>query len=244
MPVDEQAQTIALDSIPKSLRPGYMPPTTLEQLITPMTKQQTVYLLTDPQDTERTVVVAVARQVPDNADLRDVLLTLFGQATTPAEQEDGYFNTLELFRLNNVTLSQDVTLSQEIATIDITPISVADTAVIDNNIQLPPNMLKLAAAQLVFTVAEWGNIGTRILLDGQTVPIPTSDDDAEPGFVLNTNSYEQFQPNLNMAPTTMPENMQAEDRQAEETLTTDNLHTENAENMQAEETPAEETPAS
>ena len=178
-----------------------MPPTTLEQLITPLTKQQTVYLLTDPQDTERTVVVAVARQVPDNADLRDVLLTLFGQATTPAEQEDGYFNTLELFRLNNVTLSQ------EIATVDITPISVADTSVIDNDIQLPPNMLKLAAAQLVFTVAEWGDIGTRILLDGQTVPIPTSDDDAEPGFVLNTNSYEQFQPDLNMASTTLPESM-------------------------------------
>ena len=182
LPVDETAQAIDPDDLPEGLRPGFTPTTTSPAPL-PLTESRAVFLLTNPQDTERTVAVAVERQVPRNGAVGGVLATLFGQSTTAEEQSEGFFNSLELFEMNAVTVGDGV------ATVDIMPISEED---------LPPpaETLKLVAAQLVFTVAASGIEGTRILLNGEAVSIPTSDDDADPGSVLRVGSYEQFQPDL------------------------------------------------
>ncbi len=181
VPVDDEAQAIDLADLPEGLRPGFTPSTSTTAP-EPLTTTHTVYLLNNPQDTERTVVVPAERQVRSPGALADVLGTLFGEATTADEQAVGYFNTLELFEVNQVSVDR----SAGEATVDIVSLSAEE---------LPPaDTLRLVAAQLVFTVNEWGLDGTRILLDGVEVSIPTSDDDAEPGAVLNVGSYEQFQP--------------------------------------------------
>ncbi len=189
VPIDNEAQTIDVTDLPEGLRPGFTPTTTSAAPV-PLTVPTTVYLLTNPPDTERTVAVATTRQVARSGALRDVLAALFGETTTAEEQAEGYFNTLELFAMN------DVTVSDSVATVDISPLSMED---------LPPpaDTLELVAAQLVFTVAEWGAEGTRILLDGAEVPIPTSDDDADPGSVLTVSAYEQFHLELPSAATTL-----------------------------------------
>lgn len=189
VPIDGEAQAIDVADLPEGLRPGFTPTTTSAAPV-PLTVSRTVYLLTNPQDTERTVAVATTRQVARNGALRDVLAALFGETTTAEEQAEGYFNTLELFAMN------DVTVSDNVATVDISPLSLEDRPP-------PADTLELVAAQLVFTVAEWGAKGTRILLDGAEVPIPTSDDDADPGSVLTISAYEQFHPELPSATITL-----------------------------------------
>lgn len=181
VPIDENAQAIDIDNLPESLRPGVaQQATTNTEPPEAFTNDHTVFLLTNPQDTERTVVVEVKRQVPPNASLSSVLSTLFGKSTTPEEQAQGFFNTLELFEMKGVRIND------AIATVDIAPLSIEDT--------VPSETLRLAAAQLVFTVSVWGVEKTRILLDGTEVSIPTSDADAEPGSELQIDAYEQFRP--------------------------------------------------
>ena len=158
----------------------------------PLTEARTVFLLTNPQDIERTVVVEVARQVDRNATLGDVLATLFGVATSVEESDAGYFNTLELFEILSATVTDGV------ATVNIVHLSPEGE-------DQPPSgdELRFAAVQLVFTAsAAEGVDGIRILLDGEEVSIPTSDADAEPGSVLRTSAYEQFQPDFAPTPTT------------------------------------------
>ena len=187
LPTDATAQDIDPEDLPESLRPGFVASTTTT-VPAPLTEPRTVYLLTNPQDIERTIVVEVDRQVNRNASLADVLATLFGEATSVEESDAGYFNTLELFEI------LDATVADGVATIDIVHLSPEG---------VPPSAdeLEFAAAQLVFTAsATEGVEGVRILLDGEAVSIPTSDADAEPGSVLRTGSYEQFQPDF--APTT------------------------------------------
>ncbi len=186
LPTDETAQAIDPEQLPETLRPGFTA-TTTTAAPAPLTESRTVYLLTNPQDIERTVVVPVQRQVDRGAGLAGVLGTLFGESTSAEEQAAGYFNTLELFELSQATVSEGV------ATIDIVPLAPED---------LPPpaDTLKLVAAQLVFTALVVDGVdGVTILLDGEAVSVPTSDADAEPGSVLNADAYEQFQ--LEFAPT-------------------------------------------
>lgn len=183
VPTDRTAHEIDPESLPESLRPGFTP-TTSARPPTPITETRTVYLLTDPQDIERTVVVEAQRNVPIGGGMAEVLATLFGETTTEQEQTAGYFNTLELFEIN------DVSVEAGVVSVDIAQFSAED---------LPPpaDTLELVAAQLVFTVtAEPGLDGVRILLDGMEVSIPTSDADAEPGSVLRLDNYEQFRPDL------------------------------------------------
>ena len=185
LPTDETAEAIDPEDLPESLRPGFTASTTIA-VPAPLTEARTVYLLTNPQDIERTVVVAVERQVDRNATLAEVLATLFGETTSAEEQAAGYFNTLELFEIANATVSGGV------ATVDIVPVSPED-------FPPPPDTLELVAAQLVYTASAAEDVdGVRILLDGEEVSIPTSDADAEPGSVLTTSAYEQFQ--LEFAP--------------------------------------------
>ena len=186
LPTDETAEAIDPEDLPESLRPGFTASTTIA-VLAPLTEARTVYLLTNPQDIERTVVVAVERQVDRNATLADVLATLFGETTSAEEQAAGYFNTLELFEI------ADATVSGGVATVDIVPVSPED-------FPPPPDTLELVAAQLVYTASAAEDVdGVRILLDGEEVSIPTSDADAEPGSVLTISTYEQFQ--LEFAPT-------------------------------------------
>ena len=190
LPTDEQAQAIDPEELPESLRPGFTASTSTSTVPAPLTEARSVYLLTNPQDIERTIVVEVQRQVNRSATLGDVLATLFGEATSAEESDAGYFNTLELFEIVDATVIDDV------ATVDIVHLSAED---------VPPSAdeLKFAAAQLVFTAsATEGVAGVRILLDGEPVSIPTSDADAEPGTVLRTSAYEQFQPDFAPATTT------------------------------------------
>ena len=187
LPTDDTAQAIDPEELPESLRPGFTASATTT-VPAPLTESRTVFLLTNPQDIERTVVVEVERQVERNATLADVLATLFGEATSADEQAAGYFNTLELFEILGATVMDGV------ATVDIVHLSPEE---------VPPSAdeLEFAAAQLVFTAAAAEGVdGIRILLDGEEVSIPTSDADAEPGAVLRTSAYEQFQPDF--APTT------------------------------------------
>ncbi len=187
LPTDDTAQAIDPEELPESLRPGFTASTTTT-IPAPLTESRTVFLLTNPQDIERTIVVEVERQVDRNATLADVLATLFGEATSADEQAAGYFNTLELFEILGATVMDGV------ATVDIVHLSPEG---------VPPSAdeLEFAAAQLVFTAAAAEGVdGIRILLDGEEVSIPTSDADAEPGSVLRTSAYEQFQPDF--APTT------------------------------------------
>ncbi len=181
VPTDEEASAIDLEELPEGLRPGFTP-TTSTTPPTPALETYTVFLLNNPPDTERTVVVGVERQLSEAGRLNDVLAALFGQATSADEQAAGFFNTLELFEMNSVTVADDV------ATVDIASQSPEEIPSADT--------LRLAAAQLVFTITEWGADGARILLDGAEVSIPTSDDDAEPGTVLRISAYEQFQPDF------------------------------------------------
>ena len=189
LPTDDTAQAIDPEELPESLRPGFTASATTT-VPAPLTEGRTVFLLTNPQDIERTIVVAVERQVNRNATLGDVLATLFGEATSAEEQAAGYFNTLELFEILGATVMDGV------ATVDIVHLSPES---------VPPSAdeLEFAAVQLVFTAsATEGVDGVRILLDGEEVSVPTSDADAEPGSVLRTSAYEQFQPDFAPATTT------------------------------------------
>ena len=189
LPTDENAQAIDPEELPESLRPGFTASTTTT-VPAPLTEARTVYLLTNPQDIERTIVVPVERQVDRNPTLGDVLDSLFGEATSAEESDAGYFNTLELFEILSATVSDGV------ATVNIVHLS-------SEGEDQPPSAdeLRFAAAQLVFTAsATEGVDGIRILLDGEEVSVPTSDADAEPGSVLRTSAYEQFQ--ADFAPTT------------------------------------------
>ena len=191
LPTDEEAQAIDPEELPESLRPGFTASTTTT-VPAPLTEARTVYLLTNPQDIERTIVVEVERQVNRNAPLGEVLATLFGEATLAEESDAGYFNTLELFEILSATVLDGV------ATIDIVHLSPEGE-------DQPPSAdeLEFAAAQMVFTAsAAEGVDGVRILLDGEEVSVPTSDADAEPGSVLRTSAYEQFQPDFAPATTT------------------------------------------
>ena len=191
LPTDDSAQAIDPDELPESLRPGFTASTTTT-VPAPLTEARSVFLLTNPQDIERTVVVEVERQVDRSATLGDVLATLFGEATSAEESEAGYFNTLELFEILNATVIDGV------ATVNIVHLSPGGE-------DQPPSAdeLRFAAAQLVFTASATEGIdGVRILLDGEGVSIRTSDADAEPGSVLRTSAYEQFQPDFAPATTT------------------------------------------
>ena len=191
LPTDENAQAIDPDELPESLRPGFTASTTTT-VPAPLTESRSVYLLTNPQDIERTIVVEVERQVGRSATLGDLLATLFGEATSAEESDAGYFNTLELFEILSATVTDGA------ATVNIVHLSP------EGEDQPPsPDELRFAAAQLVFTAAATEGIdGVRILLDGQEVSVPTSDADAEPGSVLRTSAYEQFQPDFAPATTT------------------------------------------
>ena len=191
LPTDDSAQAIDPEELPESLRPGFTAPATTT-VPAPMTEARTVFLLTNPQDIERTVVVEVERQVNRSATLGDVLATLFGEATSAEESDAGYFNTLELFEILSATVIDGV------ATVNMVPLSPEGE-------DQPPSAdeLRFAAAQLVFTASATEGIdGVRILLDGEEVSIPTSDADAEPGSVLLPSAYEQFQPDFAPATTT------------------------------------------
>ena len=191
LPTDDTAQAIDPDELPESLRPGFTASTTTT-VPAPLTEARTVFLLTNPQDIERTIVVEVERQVDRNATLGDLLATLFGEATSAEESDAGYFNTLELFEILNATVIDGV------ATVNIVHLSPEGE-------DQPPSAdeLRFAAAQLVFTASATEGIdGVRILLDGEQVSIPTSDADAEPGSVLRNSAYEQFQPDFAPTPTT------------------------------------------
>ena len=191
LPTDQEAQAIDPDELPESLRPGFTASTTTT-VPAPLMESRTVYLLTNPQDIERTIVVDVERQVDRNATLADVLATLFGEATSAEESDAGYFNTLELFEILSASVMDGV------ATVDIVHLSPEGE-------DQPPSAdeLRFAAAQLVFTASESEGVdGVRILLDGQQVSVPTSDADAEPGSILRTSAYEQFQPDFAPATTT------------------------------------------
>ncbi|MDE0160868.1 MAG: GerMN domain-containing protein [Acidimicrobiaceae bacterium] len=192
LPTDETAQAIDPEELPESLRPGFTASTTTTVPAPLLTEPRIVYLLTNPQDIERTIVVEVERQVNRGATLEDVLATLFGEATSPEESDAGYFNTLELFEILSARVVDGV------ATVDIVHLSPEGE-------DQPPSAdeLEFAAAQMVFTAsATEGVDGVRILLDGQEVSVPTSDADAEPGSVLRTSAYEQFQPDFAPATTT------------------------------------------
>ncbi len=182
IPTDEAARAIDPEDLPETLRPGFTATTTTAAPAAPIAEPQTVYLLTDPPDIERTIVVETVRQVAVGATITEILATLFGQTTTGEEQAAGYFNTLELFELTGAAVADGV------ATIDFVPLSPEDNPP-------PADTLELAAAQLVFTVTEIEGIdGVRILFDSSEVSIPTSDADAEPGAVLRRDNYEQFGP--------------------------------------------------
>ena len=189
LPTDENAQAIDPDDLPETLRPGFTASTTTT-VPAPLTESRLVYLLTNPQDIERTIVVEVERQVNRNATLGDVLDSLFGEPTSTDESDAGYFNTLELFEILSAIVIDGV------ATVDIVHLSP------EGEDSAPSaDELRFAAAQIVFTAsAAEGVDGVRILLDGAEVSVPTSDADAEPGSVLRTSAYEQFQPDF--APTT------------------------------------------
>lgn len=191
LPIDENAQAIDPEDLPETLRPGFTA-TTTTTAPAPLTVARPVYLLTNPQDIERTIVVEVERQVDRNASLAEVLASLFGEATLAEESDAGYFNTLELFEILSATVVDGV------ATIDIVHLSP------EGEDSAPSaDELRFAAAQLVFTAAATEGVdGVRILLDGEAVSVPTSDADAEPGSVLRTSAYEQFQPDFAPAPTT------------------------------------------
>ncbi|MCY4069016.1 MAG: ATP-binding protein [Acidimicrobiaceae bacterium] len=182
IPIDENAQVIDSEELPESLRPGFTASTTTTVAAAPQTETRSVFLLTNPQDIERTVVVEVQRQVERGAPLADLLATLFGEPASAEESDAGYFNTLELFEILSATVSNGI------ATVDMVLLSPEGE-------QQPPSTdeLRFAAAQLVFTASEVVYIdGVRILLDGAEVSVPTSDADAEPGSVLRTGAYEQF----------------------------------------------------
>ncbi len=194
LPTDENAQAIDPDELPATLRPGFTA-TTTTTVPAPLTEARPVFLLTNPQDIERTIVVEVQRQVDRNGTLADVLATLFGEATLTEESDAGYFNTLELFEILSAQVADGV------ATVDIVHLSP------EGEDSAPSaDELRFAAAQLVFTAsASDGVDGVRILLDGTEVSVPTSDADAEPGSVLRTSAYEQFQPDFAPTTTTTPD---------------------------------------
>ncbi len=185
IPIDENPQVIDSAELPESLRPGFTASTTTTAAA-PQTETRSVYLLTNPQDIERTVVVEVQRQVESGAPLAELLETLFGEPASAEESATGYFNTLELFEVLSATVINGI------ATVDMVLLS-------PDGEQQPPSTdeLRFAAAQLVFTASEVGYVdGVRILLDGEEVSVPTSDADAEPGSVLGTGAYEQFLPSF------------------------------------------------
>ncbi len=198
LPTDDEAHAIDPEDLPETLRPGFTA-TTTTTVPAPLTESRSVYLLTNPQDIERTIVVEVERQVDRNATLGEVLDSLFGEATLAEESDAGYFNTLELFEILSATVIDGV------ATIDIVHQSP------EGEDSAPSaDELRFAAAQLVFTAAATEGVdGVRILLDGEEVSVPTSDADAEPGSVLRTSAYEQFQPDF--APTTTTTSPDVED---------------------------------
>ena len=187
VPTDESAQPIAPDELPESLRPDFTTTSTTSTIAAPGTEQATVYMLLSPPDTERRLVVAVQREVPNTATLQNVLTTVFEVRASDEEQADGYVNSLFELRLIGARVEN------EIATIDMVPL---DPVTNEPSEEAFTGDLIGAAAQLVFSATEHpGVTGVRILIDGEPVPIPTNDADAEGGAVLDRDDYEQFNPN-------------------------------------------------
>jgi spore germination protein GerM len=193
VPTNETAQAIDPEQLPESLRPDFTTTTTTSEPA-PLTESATVFLLWLPPDTERRVVVEVSREVPLGSSLETVLSTLFGSdVRTEQEVEEGYSSALFELDLGEVSIDDGV------ATIDVIPLTPEG----EPSEEPFTGDLLGAAAQLVWTATEYeGVMGARILINGEGVIVPTTNQDAEPGQILTRVDYERFDPERQDAITT------------------------------------------
>jgi hypothetical protein len=147
----------------------------------------TIFLL----DSDRRLV-PVRRDVPTDLRIGDLIAALVADVPE-AERAQGLATSVPA--LTTLNPNPEVNLDTEIATIDIAA----------GSLELGPNLLTEALAQLVYTLTESGSISAvRILVDGEAVPWPT--DEGESDEPLSPDDYRSFAPlaNLVTEPTPTP----------------------------------------
>ncbi len=205
LPTDESAQPINPEQLPDELRTDITTTTATTVPETPRTVSIQLFLLF-ASETDRAVVSFVEREIDTTATLLERLSLLFGDLRTEEEVELGLFNPLSEFTLLSASVNDN-----DVANIDVV---VTD---IDGEVIIPENeVLRNAAAQLVYTTMGFDNIvAVRIRYNGERTVIPTSTGDTED--VLTTHDYNTYDPEFVEPTETVPASTTTE---PEDTTTT------------------------
>jgi len=192
IPSDDQAQVIASDSLPESLRPDFT--TTTTTLQAPITTLASIFLLTRQAETTRATVVEVQREVPLNPTITDVINRLFGEgAVTTDEEAANYITSLTEFELLDASISGDTAI---IDIVNLTPEGQPSDQPFEGD-------LIEVAAQLVWTATAITGVNqVQILIGGEQVTIPTNHGDTEVGSTISRADYDRFDPDFEPPSTT------------------------------------------
>ena len=197
LPTDDEAALIDTEALPEVLRGETQATTTTEP--GPRTAPVEIFLLRN--DGERTIVVAVAREIDPFIGFEQEIGLLFrGEGVpdirTEEEVENGWFSALGDFRLTEASVNDN-----QVAIIDM--VAVDDDG---EPIEVPAEALRDAIAQLVYTATGLPEtepiLAVRILIDGQAQTLPTEDGDSD--AVLDRSDFETYDPEFVPPPTTQP----------------------------------------
>ena len=191
VPTDETAQEIDPEELPDVLRPTST--TTTSTLPAPLSETVTVYLLRNPEVEDQPVVVPRERDVLAASGPEAALEPLFGSGltvVTELEQDDGLFNALDEFALN------DVGLDEGVATIDISHIDA--TTGEPDDAPIGTGLLDVAA-QLVFSATEDDRVEAVLIeRDGEPLSLPTQTEggDSEEDQPVDRTDYARYDPTI------------------------------------------------
>ncbi len=202
LPTDETAQPIAPEQLPDSLRSDLT--TTTTTIEPPLAVPVGIFLI--DLAGEREIVIEVIREVETTASLFDRLALLFGDEVRSNEDvELGYTNPVGEFTLTSAERNEN-----DIAIIDIVALDEDG-----NPITVGRDVLRNVAAQLVYTATGFNAIrGVRILIDGERVVLPTTDEQGDTEEVVTRADYDRYDPLLVVTTTTVPESTTTTDPDA------------------------------
>lgn len=180
---------IPQDDGPRAIGPVLATPTPEATPEPECVQSFTIFLL----DSDKRLV-PVRRDVPADLRIPDLIAALVADVPE-AERAQGLATAVPA--LTTLNPNPEVNRDTEIATIDIA----------GGSLELGPNLLTEALAQLVYTLTESGSISAvRILVDGERVPWPT--DEGESDRPLSPDDYRSFAPRANLltepTPTPLP----------------------------------------
>ncbi|MDG1411645.1 MAG: hypothetical protein P8L46_13065 [Acidimicrobiales bacterium] len=196
LPSDETAVRIDPEALGDNLRTDVASTTTTSMRPTPLTATLEYFLI--GSQGERQVVVAVERDVDQNASLFTRLAVLFGEGIpTNKEAERSWFNPATEFTLTAASRDGTIIIIDIIATNEDG--SIADPLDIDADI------LRDTAAQLVYTTSRFDEISSvRLLYDGENIPVPTQTEEGDSDGLLRISDYQNYDPDIEITTTTAP----------------------------------------